>query len=90
MTSACQFVILNVEDVPMLKIVEKHILVQAPGPTAWEAIYDVDCWKNWNSTVGRVELLETPKLGAIGRIHNAKANSFQFKITRLILGSYFE
>ena len=67
----------------MLQISEKSVLIHAPLPTVWEAIYDVDCWKIWNPKVYQVELLETPKPGAIGRIHTTRTSAYQFKITRM-------
>lgn len=72
------------------RILQQSVFIAAPTATVWEAINDVSCWNTWHPAVQRVELLETPKAGAIGRIHTGRGTTYQFKITRVAANSLLE
>lgn len=66
-----------------MKLADKSIFIAAPAPTVWHAFFDVRRWPDWNSSVSRVELLETPKTNAIGRVFPTAGRPFQFQITQI-------
>ena len=58
--------------------------------TVGEFFSDMANWPIWNPEIQQVELHETPKADAIGRIRNTKGAFYQFKTTRVHTGCLLE
>lgn len=72
------------------RILEQSIFISAPSFNVWAALYDVDQWKAWNRNIKQVDLLETPKVDAIGMIVLISGSTYQFRITRSIPSALLE
>lgn len=64
-----------------VKISEQGQFVGAPVGLIWEKIAQVKFWNEWNPQIRHVELLESPKPDAVGRIFPSIGTSYYFRIT---------
>ncbi len=64
-----------------LRIIEQGLLIQAPIPSIWDTVVNVNKWNSWNPLVRRVELLETPKVDAMGTVYGYTGSASLFRIT---------
>ena len=51
-----------------MQIAFERRLIKTSVYAICDQIYAVNAWKNWNSRIEKIELLESPKPGAMGRI----------------------
>lgn len=66
-----------------VKICEQGQFIGAPVSTIWEKLAQVKLWHEWNPLIRQVELLESPKPDAVGRIFPALGTSYYFRITEV-------
>jgi hypothetical protein len=64
-----------------VKICEQGQFVGVPAGIIWEKLTQVKQWNEWNPMIRHVELLESPKTDAVGRVFPVTGTSYYFKIT---------
>lgn len=57
------------------------LVIEAPRLIVWSAVYGMADWPEWTSAIPSLELLETPKKGARGRMRFSRTPR-EFEITR--------
>jgi hypothetical protein len=67
-----------------LKIAEQGLLIYAPVSVIWENLYKIAEWPHWNPLIKKVELHETLKKDAIGKITPFVGRPYHFNVTHLV------
>lgn len=63
--------------------VERSVLVPVSPSAIWQHLVQVHSWSEWMPGVQRVELLESPKVDAIGQIYSVGGSVYSFRLTEI-------
>lgn len=63
-----------------VRLAKQTQIIFAPVSVVWEHLYEVSHWNLWMPQVERVELLETPKTDARGRVFKTKGQQSFFRM----------
>ncbi len=63
-------------------IAEQGQLICAPASLVWNKLTQVQEWTQWTPRLKAAELLETPKLDAIGKATPLRGSPYHFKFSR--------
>ena len=61
-------------------VTRKNVFIKTPPPVVWNQIYRINSWPEWISSVRAMELLESPKAGAKGKLFFTNHKSRIFSI----------